>query len=78
MYFIGDEHEHYIPRLGYLIVDGKRKVAKLEAQMKIMSFKQGNKFAPCALISTMLVAENKKINWVSWFSQKLQNKSIAI
>jgi hypothetical protein len=39
---------------------------------------KGNKFAPCALISTMLVAANKKINLVSGFSYKLQNKSIAI
>lgn len=34
-YFIGDEHEHYIPHSRYLIAkgDGNRKVAKLEALM---------------------------------------------
>jgi hypothetical protein len=39
-YFIGDEHEHYIPHSNYLIAKtyGKRKVAKLEALTKIMSF----------------------------------------
>jgi hypothetical protein len=65
-YFIGDEHEHYIPRSRYLIakVDGKRKVAKLEALMEIMSFKQGNKFVPNVLISTMLVVEKERVNWV--------------
>ncbi len=46
-YFIGDEHEHYIPYLGYLIAKtyGKQKVARLEALMEIISFRQGNKFA---------------------------------
>jgi hypothetical protein len=43
-----------------------RKVAKLEALMKIMSFKQGNKelnkFAPTTLISIMLAIEKEKIN----------------
>jgi hypothetical protein len=68
-YFIKDEHEHYIPCLGYLIAktNGKRKVAKLEALMEIMSFKQRNKFALGALISTMLVAEKEKVNWATWF-----------
>ncbi len=34
-YFIGDEHEHYIPRSRYLIAnrDGKQKVARLETLM---------------------------------------------
>jgi hypothetical protein len=65
-YFIGSEHEHYIPCLGYLItkVHGKRKVTKLEALMEIMSFKQGNKFALGDLISMMLVAEKEEVNWV--------------
>jgi hypothetical protein len=45
-------------------VDGKRKVAKLEALMEIMSFKQGNKFVPNVLISTMLVVEKERVNWV--------------
>jgi hypothetical protein len=41
-YFIGDDHEHYIPCSRYLTTktNGKRKVAKLKALMKIMSFKQ--------------------------------------
>jgi hypothetical protein len=43
-------------------VDGKQKVAKLEAITKIMSFRQGNKFAPSALISTMLATKNEKVN----------------
>jgi hypothetical protein len=70
IYFIGDEHEHYIPCSRYLIAkeDGKQKVAKLEVLTKIMSFKQGNKFAPSALISTMLVVKKEKVNWVIWFS----------
>ncbi len=73
-------NEQYIPHSRYLIakVDGKWKVARLEALTEIMSFKQGNKFAPSALISTMLVAEKEKVNWAFWFSQKLQNKIIAI
>jgi hypothetical protein len=58
--------------------NGKRKVAKLEALMEIMSFKQRNKFALGALISTMLVAKKEKVNWAVWFSQKLQNDIIAI
>jgi hypothetical protein len=51
-YFIGDEHEHYIPCLGYLITkaDGRRKVTILEALTKIVSFRQGNQFNPGALI----------------------------
>jgi hypothetical protein len=36
-----------------------------------MSFKQGNKFAQGALISTMLAIEKDEVNWVAWFSQKL-------
>jgi hypothetical protein len=34
-YFIGDEHEHYIPHSRYLIAKGddKQKVARLEALM---------------------------------------------
>jgi hypothetical protein len=43
-----------------------------------MSFRQGNKFAPCALISTMLVAKKEKINWASWLSHKFQNEIIVI
>jgi hypothetical protein len=39
-----------------------KKVAKLEALMEIMSFKQGNKFALGALISTMLAIEKEKVN----------------
>jgi hypothetical protein len=46
--------------------------------MEIMSFRKGNKFVPSALISTMLVTEEEKVNWVAWFSQKLQNEIIAI
>jgi hypothetical protein len=36
--------------------------------MEIMSFKQGNNFAPNVLISTMLAVEKEKVNWASWFS----------
>ncbi len=63
-YFTGNGHEHYIPHLGSLIAkaDGKRKVARLEALMEIMSFRQGNKFAQGALISTMLVTEKEEMN----------------
>jgi hypothetical protein len=45
-YFIGDEHEHYIPCSGNLIAKtfGKHEVAKLEVLMEIMSSRQGNKF----------------------------------
>jgi hypothetical protein len=79
-YFTRDEHEHYILHSISLIAkaDGKQKVARLEALTKIMSFKQGNKFAPSALISTMLAIEKEKVNWASWVSQKLQNKIITI
>jgi len=55
-----------------------RKVIRLEALMEIMPFKQGNKFALGALISTMLAIEKEKVNWATWFSQKLQNEIIAI
>ncbi len=77
-YFKGDEHEHYISLSIYLIAkaNGKRKVAKLEALTVIMSFEQGNKFAPCVLILTMLVVEKEKVNSTSWFSHKLQNKHL--
>jgi hypothetical protein len=79
-YFIRDEYEHYIPHSGYLIakVDGRQKLARLEALMEIMYFKQGNKFAPSALISTMLTIEKEKVNWAAWISQKLQNEIIVI
>jgi hypothetical protein len=65
-YFIGSEHEHYIPCLGYLIakVDGKQTVTRLKTLTKIMSFKQGNKFVLGALISMMLVVEKEEVNWV--------------
>jgi hypothetical protein len=46
--------------------------------MEIMSFIQGNKFAPSVLISMMLGAEKEEVNWATWFSQKLQNEIIAI
>ncbi len=61
-YFIGYEHEHYIPYVRYLIAkaNGRRKVAKLKALMEIMSFRQGNKFAS-ALISTMLATKKEKV-----------------
>lgn len=80
IYFIKDDHEHYIPRSSYLITkaNGKWKVARLEALTEIMSFRQRNKFAPGVLISTMLVAEKEEVNQVVWFSQKLQNEIIAI
>jgi hypothetical protein len=63
-YFTKDEHEHYISHSRYLIakVDGKHKVTRVEALTEIMSFKQGNKFAPSALISTMLATEKEKVN----------------
>jgi hypothetical protein len=73
IYFIGDEHEHYIPRSCYLIAKtyAKHEVARLEALMEIMSFRQGNKFTPGALISTILAVEKDEVNWVVWFSKKL-------
>jgi hypothetical protein len=43
-----------------------------------MSFRQGNKFVLGILISMMLVAKKEEVNWVVWFSQKLQNEIIAI
>jgi hypothetical protein len=55
-----------------------KKVVKLEALMEIMSLRQGNKFAPSALISTMLAIKKEKVNWATWFSQKLQNEIIVI
>jgi hypothetical protein len=42
--------------------------------MEIMSFRQRNNFALDALISTMLAIEKEKVNWATWFSQKLQNE----
>jgi len=79
-YFIRDEHEHYILHSCYLIakIDGRQKVAILEAMTEIMSFRQGNKFVPSALISTMLAAEKEKVNRATWYSQKLQNEIIII
>lgn len=70
LYLIGNEDEHYILRSRYLIakVDGRWKVTRLEALMEIMSFKQRNKFAPNALISTMLITKKEKVNCVVWFS----------
>jgi hypothetical protein len=67
IYFIGNEHEPYIPCSRYLIAkrDGRQKAARLEALMEIMSFKQGNKFAPGALISTTLAIEKEKVNWAT-------------
>jgi len=64
IYFIGNEHEHYIPHLGNLIakVNAKWKVAILEALTKIMSFRQGNKISPTVLISIMLEIEKEKVN----------------
>ncbi len=50
----------------------------MEALAEIMSFKQKNKFGLGALISTMLVTYKEKVNWATWFSQKLQNEIIAI
>jgi hypothetical protein len=80
IYFIKDEHEHYIPCSSYLIAkaNGKWKVVKLEALTKIMSFRQRNKFVPSVLISMMLPTEKEEMNWVVWFSHKLQNVIIAI
>jgi hypothetical protein len=49
-------------------VDGRWKVTRLEALTDIMSFRQGNKFAPGALILTMLVAKKEKVNCVAWYS----------
>jgi hypothetical protein len=43
-----------------------------------MSFRQGNKFALGVLISIMLAIKKEKVNWVVWFSKKLQNEIIAI
>jgi len=64
----------------YLIAkaDGRRRVARLETLTEITFLKEGNKFAPSALISIMLAVETKKVNWATWFSQKLQNEIIAI
>ncbi len=62
-YFIGNQHEHYTPHSNYQIakIDDKRKVAKLEKLMDIMSFRQGNKFALSVLISTMLAIEKEEV-----------------
>jgi hypothetical protein len=55
-----------------------RKVTRLEALMEIMPLRQRNKFVLGALISTMLAIKKEKVNWATWFSQKLQNEIIAI
>ncbi len=46
--------------------------------MEIMPLRQRNKFVLGALISTMLAIKKEKVNWATWFSQKLQNEIIAI
>jgi hypothetical protein len=43
-------------------VNGKWKVAILEALTKIMSFRQRNKISPTVLISIMLEIEKEKVN----------------
>jgi hypothetical protein len=46
----------------------KRKVAILEALIEIMSFRQGNKFALGAFVSTIMATKKEEVNWVVWFS----------
>jgi hypothetical protein len=43
-------------------IDSKRKVAKLEALARIVSFSQGNKIALGALISMILTTKKEKAN----------------
>jgi hypothetical protein len=41
-------------------------------------FHQGNKFALGSLVSMMLVIEKEPMDWVAWFSLKLQNELVAV
>jgi hypothetical protein len=49
-------------------VDEKARVERLEALTKILTFRQGNRFALGYLIFVMLVVEKEPVNWATWFS----------
>jgi len=56
----------------------KAKVRRLETLIEILMFRQVNVFALGSLVFVMLVAEKEPVNWVAWFSQKLQNELVVV
>lgn len=58
--------------------DEKAKVGRLETLIEILMFRQVNMFTPSSLVFVMLVAEKEPVNWVAWFSQKLQNELVVV
>jgi hypothetical protein len=44
---------------------------KPEALTKILTFRQGNKYALGALIVDIQAIEEGEVNWAMWFAQKL-------
>lgn len=46
----------------------------LEALIEICTFWQGNKFAPRTLVGIIQIVEKGAVNWVDWFSTRLQNE----
>jgi hypothetical protein len=51
--------------------DKKARVERLETLTKILTFCQGNRFAPSSLVFVMLAIGKGPVNWATWFSQKL-------
>jgi hypothetical protein len=45
---------------------------------KIITFQQGNKYVPRVLVVVIQAIKKNPINYVVWFSQKLQNKTITV
>jgi hypothetical protein len=69
-YFAGTQQDHYVFKLGCMIAqaDRKAKVRRLETLTKILTFRQGNRFAFSSLVSMMLIVEKELMNWATWFS----------
>jgi hypothetical protein len=49
-----------------------------EALTKIITFQHGNKYVPRVLVVVIQALKKNPINYVVWFSQKLQNKTITV
>jgi len=65
-YFLGGEEEHYTPHSSYLIckANGPLKVMRLESLIEILTFRQGNKYAPGALVVVIQAIEEGEVNVV--------------
>ncbi len=63
-YFVGEKEEHYTFHSGYVIckTNGPLKVMKLEALTKILTFKQGNKYALGTLVAIIQTVEEREVN----------------